>query len=64
MQGTAPLMMMRNPIDWYVVLVTACIVLPYLLRVRPYRQKDWTALAFTIGFLTWLLVGFGSLRSM
>lgn len=56
------MMMMRNPIDWYVVLVTPCIVLPYLLRVRPYRQKDWTALAFTIGFLTWLLVGFGSLR--
>jgi hypothetical protein len=55
---------MRSPVTWYVVLVAACILLPYLLRLRPHRPKDWAALAFTIGFLTWLLVGFGSLRSM
>ena len=56
--------MLRNPVGWYFVLVTACILLPYLLRVPPHRRKDWTALAFTIGFLTWLLLGFGSLRSI
>ena len=56
--------MLRTPLAWYLALVAACMILPYLLRVRPRRQKDWTALAFTLGFLTWLLVGFGSLRSM
>jgi hypothetical protein len=53
----------RNPLAWYLVLVIACIMLPYVLGVRPRCQKDWTALGFTIGFLTWLLVGFRSLRS-
>ena len=55
---------MRNPLTWYLVLVIAYIMLPYVLGVRPRRQKDWTALGFTIGFLTWLLFGFGSLRSI
>ena len=49
---------------WYLVLVAGCMILPYVLGVRPRRQKDWTALGFTIGFLTWLLFGFGSLRSI
>ena len=56
---------MRSPLTWYVVLVAACIILPYLLRVRPRRPHDWSALSFTIGFLTWLLLfGLVPLRSM
>jgi hypothetical protein len=56
--------MLRTPLARYLALVAACMILSYLLRVRPRRQKDWTALVFALGFLTWLLVGFGSLRSM
>jgi hypothetical protein len=42
--------MLRTPLAWYLALVAACMILPYLLRVRPRRQKDWTVLAFALGF--------------
>jgi hypothetical protein len=55
---------MRNPVTWYVVLLSVCIAAPYLLRVAPRRHRDWIWLTVTIGFLTWLLAGFVSVRSV
>jgi hypothetical protein len=35
---------------------------PYLFGVRPRVRRDWRVLTVTIGFLSWLLAGFASLR--
>ena len=43
---------------WYVALLFACIVLPYLLGVRPRGRRDWRFMVVVIAFLTWLLLGF------
>jgi hypothetical protein len=51
---------MRSPFDWYVMLVAACVVGPYVFGIRPRGRGDWRWLAVTIGFLTWLLAGFAS----
>ena len=45
------------------VLVAMLLALPYALGVRPRRPRDWRYIAVTVGFLTWLLVGFVFLRS-
>jgi hypothetical protein len=55
--------MMRTPLAWYVFLMGICLAGPYLLGVRPRRRRDWRALTATVAFLTWLLIGFVSLRS-
>jgi len=47
----------------YVALLTGCVVLPYLLGMRPRRPSDWRYIAATVTFLTWLLAGFVFLRS-
>jgi hypothetical protein len=54
---------MRSLSAWYLLLVGACVVLPYLLRLQPARRRDWTFLSVTIAFLTWLLLGFAFLHS-
>jgi hypothetical protein len=54
---------MRSLTAWYVVLLALCVGLPYLLGVRPKRARDWRYLSLTIGFLTWLMLGFVFLRS-
>jgi hypothetical protein len=54
---------MRSPFSSYVLLVSICIVGPYLFGVRPRARRDWLWLTLTIGFLTWLLAGFGFVRS-
>ena len=54
---------MRNLLAWYALLVAACVAGPYLLGIGPRHHKDWIRLTVTIGFLTWLLAGFVSVRS-
>jgi hypothetical protein len=54
---------MRSLVAWYVLLLAFCVGLPYLLGVRPRRSRDWTYLSVTIAFLTWLMLGFASVRS-
>ncbi len=48
---------MRSFRMWFVILLIACIVTPYLFGVRPKTRRDWFALAITIAFLMWLLLG-------
>jgi hypothetical protein len=55
--------MIRTLLFWYVLLLTTCVVGPYVLGVRPRRERDWRLLTAVIAFLTWLLVGFAFLRS-
>lgn len=55
--------MLRVPVFWCAVLVLACVITPYLLRVPPRRRRDWMLLTATIAFLVWLLGGFASVRA-
>jgi hypothetical protein len=55
--------MMRTPLTWYVLLVSICVIGPYVFGVRPRRRRDWLSVMVTLVFLTWLLAGFVSLRS-
>lgn len=48
---------------WFVGLLTICVLLPYLLGVRPRRPRDWRQLLVAVAFLAWLLIGFGFLYS-
>ena len=48
---------------WFLLLAGACIVLPYILGVRPKTRRDWVYLALTIAFLAWILPLMISLRS-
>jgi hypothetical protein len=54
---------MQTPLAWYLLLLAACVVGPYLFGVRPRRRRDWMLLTITIAFLTWLLAGFAFVRS-
>ena len=54
---------MGTPGGWLALLVTICLIGPYLLGVRPRRRGDWIALTAVLAFLSWLLGGFASLRS-
>ena len=54
---------MRTPVFWYVVLVALCVGGPYALGLRPSRRAEWMAIRATIGFLTWLLIGFAVVRA-
>jgi hypothetical protein len=38
------------------------LIAPYVLGVRPRRPRDWRAMAMTVGFLAWLLLGLVSVR--
>jgi hypothetical protein len=40
---------------WFAVLVSVCIVAPYLLGVRPRSRQEWNQMAMTIAFLAWIL---------
>jgi hypothetical protein len=53
----------RSLLNWYAVLLLACILLPYLLGVRPRDSRDWRHIVVVIAFLTWLMLGFGYLIS-
>jgi len=44
---------------WFVALLILCVLLPYLLGVRPRRPRDWRHVLIAIAFLMWLLLGFG-----
>lgn len=55
--------MMRSPVSWYVLLVTLCVIGPYLMGVPPRRRRDSMILTATLAFLTWLLGGFAFVRS-
>jgi hypothetical protein len=48
---------------WFVGLLTICVLLPYLLGLRPRRPRDWRDMLIVVAFLMWLLLGFGSLCS-
>lgn len=48
---------MRSFWTWFLVLLVASMVAPYALGVRPRTRRDWLALALTIAFLMWLLLG-------
>jgi hypothetical protein len=54
--------MIRLPTFWCLVLVAACVVVPYLFRVPPRRRRDWMLLTAAIAFLMWLLGGFAAVR--
>lgn len=54
---------MRSAGAWFLVLVGACIVGPYALRVRPSTRRQWIYIALTISFLAWVLPLMTSLRS-
>ena len=54
---------MRTPFSSYILLVAACLIAPYVFDVRPRSRRDWLAVTVMVAFLTWLLVGFASLRS-
>jgi hypothetical protein len=54
---------MRTPLSWYLVLLVVILVVPYLAGVPPRSRRQWRYLLVTIAFLTWLLLGFASLRS-
>ena len=56
-------LLVRTAFDWYIVLLTCCIAAPYLFGVRPRSRRDWLWLTAAIAFLTWLLAGFGTVRS-
>jgi len=53
-----------TPFLCYVLLLATCIALPYLLGVPPRTTLEWRLMVATTGFLTWLLLGFVSLRSL
>ena len=55
--------MVRTPLFWWIVLVSSCIVFPYLIGTPPRTRRDWMLLTATIAFLTWLLAGFTFLRA-
>jgi hypothetical protein len=48
---------MRSFRTWFFVLLVATMVAPYALGVPPRRRQDWLALAVTIAFLMWVLLG-------
>jgi hypothetical protein len=48
---------------WFVGLITICVLLPYLLGVRPRRLRDWRHMMIAVAFLMWLLLGVGYLYS-
>lgn len=47
----------------FLILTILCIVTPYLLGVRPETRRQWTLIAITIAFLTWVLPFMAPLRS-
>jgi hypothetical protein len=49
---------------WYVLLLLVTAVGPYVLGVRPRSSRQWHYVSVTIAFLTWLLLGIASLRSV
>jgi hypothetical protein len=55
--------MIRTPLAWFVLLAGICLMGPYVFGVRPRTRRDWVSVTLTLAFLTWLLVGFASLRS-
>ena len=54
---------MRTPLTWYLLLLVATMVGPYLCGVAPRSPRQWRLVSVTIAFLTWLLLGIASLRS-
>lgn len=48
---------------WFVGLLAICVLLPYLLGVRPRRPRDRRQVLIAVAFLMWLLLGFGYLYS-
>ncbi len=40
---------------WLILLMLACIVGPYALKVPPVRRRDWVALTIVLTFLMWVL---------
>ena len=43
----------------FVVLLLACIVAIYALRVRPRSRREWLMVSLTIALMAWLLLGQG-----
>jgi hypothetical protein len=54
---------LKSVVTWFFVLAAACILGPYLLRIRPTRRSHWIYLAVTIGFLAWMLLFMAPVRS-
>ena len=54
---------MRTPLSWYVLLVSVITIAPYVLGIPPRTPQQWRYVAITIAFLTWLLLGFASVRA-
>ena len=55
---------MRTLLDWYLLLISLTIVMPYLTGVPPRCERDWRYVRIAVAFLTWLLVGLVSARSL
>jgi hypothetical protein len=55
---------MRTPFSWYVLLLLVTALGPYALGVRPRCPRQWRYVSVTVAFLTWLLLGIASLRSV
>lgn len=53
---------MNTPVGWYLLLLSLCILVPYVLGIAPRRRRDWTMMTATVAFLTWLLGGFAYVR--
>ena len=56
---------MPNPhaVQWFFVLLVACVAAPYLLRVPPKTRRQWLYVTATVAFMLWVLLFMGSLRS-
>lgn len=47
---------MRSHFTWFVLLVAACMLGPYLFHVRPRTSRQWTYVAIALSFLAWVLL--------
>ena len=55
---------MGTPLGWYLLLLAIILVIPYFAGVPPQSRRQWQYVLVTIAFLTWLLLGSTSLRSV
>jgi hypothetical protein len=44
-----------NAESWFLIVLTLCVVGPYLLGVRPKSRRDWLLIAVTLAFVLWVL---------
>ena len=47
---------MRDHDVWFLILVGVCVVVPYLLGIRPRTRRQWRAMAIVIAFMAVMLI--------